>query len=296
MQFQKKLSIIIPVLNYKRVERAINSVLKYKSNKIELIVVDGLSTDGTREIILKMKSDIDYFVSEKDDGITQAFNKGIGLSSGEWIFSLAADDILICDPMKIIDKYDDGSVDVICGSIICEREKKYGFDFSEPNLQLLDYYCSLKHPASFYKRTVYLRYGMPDESYKCAGDREMFLRLYKNSAQIKVIPEYIVIFASGGLSAQPKYCYKEDLIISKKYGINRLNCTVYYYYRYIRYFGSKIKRSFAKLLGLKSKTFKMSYTDICEIIKCQNEDLNHIHRAILNVVDSAQTQGWGVNS
>ena len=219
----KKLSVIIPVYNDVRVERAINSVLQYKNESIELIVIDGASTDGTKETIEKMKDAIDVFISEKDKSVTQASNKGIRLASGEWIFNLASDDILICDPLKIIKKYDDQEADIICGNLITKRAEKYGYNYSDSNLKLLDYRCSIRYPASFIKRSLFLQYGMLDETLRCAGDREIFLRFRQKGIKFKFITEFIVIFSYGGISTKNpiRYAYIEDLKISNQYGLNR---------------------------------------------------------------------------
>lgn len=273
----KKISIIIPVYNDKRVEHAIQSVLKYKNVDMELIVIDGDSTDGTKEILEKMKNDIDIFVSEKDGSVSKACNKGRRLASGEWLFDLASDDILICDPMKIIEKYADETTDIICGNLIAKKGEKYAYNYSNPNLKLLDYQCSLRKPASFFRRSLYLQYGMADETLRCACDREIFLRFRIKGARFKLISEYIVIFSYGGLSTKNpiRYAYIEDLKISNKYRMNRLISISYFCYRCLMYFWWQIKGGIATLLKIERRSFPLSYEDISETIVKQTKALQN---------------------
>ena len=90
------ISIITAVLNGdKTLERTIQSVIDQDYKNIEYIIIDGGSTDGTLDIIKKYDHAIDYWMSEPDEGIYDAFNKGIQISSGEWIYFLGADDYFV---------------------------------------------------------------------------------------------------------------------------------------------------------------------------------------------------------
>ena len=206
---EKLLSIIIPVYNNIKITDAINSVLKYKRDDYELLIIDGNSTDGTKEVIEKYGAQVDCFISEKDKSVHDALNKGIKKAKGEWIFFLAADDILIYDPILILSG-ELGGVDLICGNIIEEYQKnKYRIAVSDSRLEMLEYNCSIRHPATFFRRKLYEKYGLYNGEIKCAGDREIFLRFKKNGANFKFIDKNIVLFRYGGLStANPmKYGY-----------------------------------------------------------------------------------------
>ena len=126
------LSIIIPVLNDARIIDAVNSI--EKDNLTEIIVVDGKSDESILETI-RNNDKVDILVSEYDTGFYDAINKGIDLANGKWIFILAADDILLVNLPDIINKYDDGECDLICGGVIEQLEdNKYRINYPSKKL------------------------------------------------------------------------------------------------------------------------------------------------------------------
>ena len=103
---KNKITIITVVKNNKQsIERCIKSVIKQKYKNIEYIVVDGNSSDGTKQIINKYKSKIDFYVSENDLGIWDAMNKGISLSTGDIIGFLNSDDFYYENALEIVSDY-----------------------------------------------------------------------------------------------------------------------------------------------------------------------------------------------
>ena len=89
-----KVSIITVVYNGEEyLEKTINSIINQTYKNIEFIIIDGASTDGTKNIIKKYENEISYWVSEEDDGIYDAMNKGINLANGKWINFMNAGDI-----------------------------------------------------------------------------------------------------------------------------------------------------------------------------------------------------------
>jgi glycosyltransferase involved in cell wall biosynthesis len=96
MKNNPKVSIITPSFNsVKTIEKTILSILSQTYEDIECIIIDGGSTDGTVDIIKKYQDKIHYWVSEKDRGISDAFNKGLVVSSGDYINFQGADDYLL---------------------------------------------------------------------------------------------------------------------------------------------------------------------------------------------------------
>lgn len=273
---EKILSIIIPVYNDQRVKCAIDSVLNYKDESLELIVIDGGSLNETKEVLQRMRDDLDYFVSEKDKNVNDAINKGIIIATGKWVLVLASDDILACNPLKIIEKYDDGNEDIICGNLIAKNENGYTYGVSKSDLSALDYRCSIKHPASFFKRTLYFKYGFYDDTLYCAADREIFLRFRSKDVKFQFIPEYIVIFTnSGGLSTKNplKYAYKEDKQISLKYGMNKFVVTKDYILRCLSLVCRRARDKVFKLFGIKRKKRFISHEEITRVLNEQNDGL-----------------------
>ena len=222
---QINLSIIIPLYNNLKISQALESIKKVKDNETEVIVVDGGSKKEVIEIVHCYNDFVDVFISEPDDGPYDAANKGIKRAKGKWIFWFASDDILLVNPNEVIKKHETQSLDVICGSIL--EEKRGGDETicrSNSNLRRLLYHCSLRQPASFFKKQTLFQVGLYNLQYKYAGDRELFLRLYKNGASYKIIDDIIVRFGYGGLTTSTNVIesYKEDYDISLKYGANPL--------------------------------------------------------------------------
>lgn len=237
MEGKYELSIIIPVYNNNRIGKAIKSVVTNCNKNVELMVIDGGSSDDTLEEIKKNREYINVFVSEPDNGINDAINKGIKMSSGEWIFVLAADDILVCNPLKIIEKANES--DVICGSIIIPYEDKgYYIHKSERDLNKLKLCCSLRHPASFFKKELFNKYGYYNENINIAGDRELFFRLWKKDVNFNIIDDIVTLFSIQGVSSTNaiKKANIEDIKISDMYNVNKIVTRGYYIKRCIRYY------------------------------------------------------------
>ena len=119
-----KISIITVVYNRKDdFEKTLNNILSQSYSNLELIIVDGGSTDGTLEIIKKYDQKISYWVSEPDKNIYDAMNKGISMSSGKWINFMNAGDIYYDnDVLKNVFNKDYGSADILIGNSIITYE------------------------------------------------------------------------------------------------------------------------------------------------------------------------------
>lgn len=267
---RKLLSIIVPVYNNISITSAIDSIVK--TDSVELIVVDGASSSETLNAINSRKSKIDILISEPDKGISDAINKGISVSSGKWIFVLAADDQLICDPIEIISKYDDGITDIISGSLIGSTiDNRYFISTSSKNLDMLYLVCSLRHPSSFFKKTLYSRFGMYDLNFKCANDHEIFLRFFVNGARIKVIDELIVFFRFGGISTTTTLCFFEDVVLSDFYKVPFYKSRFLLLKNLTHYYLSII----VKMLKISHKTNLLDKAELINMLKDHTEVINH---------------------
>ena len=101
-----KLSIITVVLNgEKYLEETIKSVLNQQYKNFEYIIIDGGSTDGTLEIIKRYNDELEYWISEKDKGIYDAFNKGMILAKGDYVGIVNSDDVYVDGAFEILNKY-----------------------------------------------------------------------------------------------------------------------------------------------------------------------------------------------
>lgn len=218
----KSLSIIMPVYNAgSSIQKAIESVIRQKTEDMELIVIDGGSSDNTMDVVRRYQENIDYFVSERDSGYADALNKGIAKANGEYYMMLAGDDELIDGAIKNAMGSLRQGTDVWCGTIVEKTKYGYRFNKSYPDLTRLYYECSLRHPASIFRKETVVNCGGYDTSLKCAADRELFLHLVTMGASFQIEDIPMVVFSMNGMSIldPSKLAIPEDRIVSAKYGL-----------------------------------------------------------------------------
>ena len=127
-------SIITVVKNNKKyLEETIKSILDQSYKNYEFIIIDGGSTDGTLDIIKKYDDEIDYWISEEDNGIYDAFNKGLDLASGKYIVYVNSDDVLLKDAIKMLSEYDlkNPKIDFLFGSVKKHWGILYGYNLGK---------------------------------------------------------------------------------------------------------------------------------------------------------------------
>jgi glycosyltransferase involved in cell wall biosynthesis len=203
-----KLSIITVVYNNRdTIANAIDSVLSQTYNNIEYIIVDGKSTDGTLEIINQYSSNINTIVSEKDDGIYDAMNKGLKLATGDVIGILNSDDIYANNNILnevIIHFKNDHDLDILYGDLVYVKNdninkivrtwtsKAYSSNFFENG-------GVPPHPSLFVSSRVYHKAGYFNLKYRLAADYEFMLRIFKQfNFKIKYLPLVLVNMRLGG--------------------------------------------------------------------------------------------------
>lgn len=250
-----KISIITPVFNNKRtIEKTIKSILSQKTSDVEYIVVDGKSTDGTLEIINQYAGKIDVIISEKDNGISDAYNKGIAKAGGDLIGIVAADDQLIGGSIDIVQREYDGISDVFSGHVIEYDGSRYIKRKSSNNLELLRQMTSIEHPATFIRKDAYLRFGYYSLDYKCAIDRELLLRFYVSGAKFQIVNHFLSFMLGGGISTDDptKYAFPEDRLISIKYGMSETNADLLFKKSCNRYRKQECVKRVLELFHLRS--------------------------------------------
>ena len=200
------ISVITVVFNgEKYLEQTIQSVINQTYDNIEYIVIDGGSTDGTLDIIRKYENEIAYWASEKDEGIGDALNKGIELSSGEIIGMIHSDDYyaskdVVCSVVDEFNKYQNikaiygivDSVDPETGRL----ELRWGKDCSPNEIKKRMY---IPHPTLFCKKEVYKNVGYFRKDLKCAMDYEWAIRLIKYTRPY-FLNKRIAVMRRGGIN------------------------------------------------------------------------------------------------
>lgn len=195
-------SIITVVYNgAETIRQTIESVKEQSYHDIEYIVIDGNSKDGTQEIVMKYKDVVTCFISEADNGLYDAMNKGIRLAKGEIIGIINSDDWYEKDAVeKVVNYFDRNNVDVVYGRIFkVDRNGKIEANHVLP-ISTMWYQMAIPHPSVFIKRSVYDKYGLFDLNYKFSADYELILRLYSNQVRFGFVNEFLTYFRQGGLS------------------------------------------------------------------------------------------------
>lgn len=195
-----KISIITPNLNGARtIERTIKSIVSQPYTNKEYIIVDGGSTDGSLEIINKYSRDIDQLIVEKDDGISDAFNKGIRRANGDLVGITNSDDYLADNVLATIaDTYmAQGQPDVIYGDTGYIDGDTMLFVKPEP-LSKFFTRLPLMHPSVFVARSTYAKYGLFEEEYRYAMDYDLMLRFYVSGARFFYLNKILAIYIGGG--------------------------------------------------------------------------------------------------
>ena len=204
-----KVSIITIVYNNREtIADAIESVLGQTYPNIEYIVVDGLSTDGTVEVVKGYGDRITKFVSGKDSGLYDAINKGIRMATGDVIGLLHSDDIFYSKDVisAVVDEFiTRGSDSVYADLVYVDRENPdrviRNWKSGNYNRNNFIYGWMPPHPTFYVKREVYERFGLYDTKFRSAADYELMLRyLYKHGISTAYIPEYFVRMRVGGKS------------------------------------------------------------------------------------------------
>lgn len=202
------ISIITTVYNDVRVGRALDSILAQRHDcRLELIVIDAGSNDGTLEVIERYRDRLSVFVSEPDRGMYDGMNKGLMKATGDIVGILNADDRyadanVLRDVMEVFAQ--EPSLDVCYGDLIYvnDQDQTVRYWKSGENRRI-KWRLGWRppHPTFFVRRSAYLKVGLFDADCAIGGDYDMQLRLlYKHRAESKYIPRVLVLMAHGGAS------------------------------------------------------------------------------------------------
>ncbi len=197
------ITIITAVFNEAQVlEKAILGVMNQKYNNIEYIIIDGDSTDGAVDVIREYEQAIDYWVSEPDTGIYDAWNKGVRLATGQYIAFLGAGDV-----------YDDQGLEKLVACALAHPEA----DFISSKIAIVrdgaiqrvlgsawEWWIfrrrmNTAHPGSLHSRRLFDKFGEFDTSYRIAGDYEYLLRA-RDTLNTAYVDEVTVKVVAGGVS------------------------------------------------------------------------------------------------
>ena len=177
-------------------EETIRSVTSQDYPALEYVIIDGGSTDGTLDIVQKYKDQIQVVVSEPDNGISDAFNKGISRATGEIIGIINSDDILLPSALQEVAAAYDPQVDVYSGLILFWNEETNETFPSYPDVTFdtLKLQYNVAHPARFVRKDAYQRYGLYRLDLRYMMDIELLVRFYKQGARFLLVERPLAKF------------------------------------------------------------------------------------------------------
>lgn len=258
------ISIITIVFNgEKHLEQTIRSVLDQNYASIQYIIIDGGSTDNSLSIIKKYEKDLYFWVSEKDKGISDAFNKGIARATGEIVGIINADDWYEANTFeRVAGKM--GDADICFGDIQFWKNDQKEF-IQKGNLKLLSKEITIIHPTVFVKRKIYESYGGFDLHYRCAMDYDLLLKLKVNNCQFMYLPFILANMRWGGLSDSSwKIGCRETLEIKNKYFPEHKLRHQIYYLKHIS--AIQIAKTLSQLkLGFITKTYRKLFAPVKKV-------------------------------
>jgi glycosyltransferase len=203
-----KISIVTAVRNGRAtIADSLRSVATQTFGDREHIVIDGLSTDGTQQVIEERRDTIDVYLSQADTGIYNALNKGLQLCTGDVVGFLHSDDLLASDDVlsKVAQAFADPHVDVVYGDLLYVskdvsksiRHWRAG-PFSRGKLARG---WMPPHPTLYVRRQIYSQLGGFNETFRIAADYDCILRMFGHrELRATYIPEVLVKMRVGGVS------------------------------------------------------------------------------------------------
>ncbi len=203
-----KLTII--TINYNNavgLQNTMASVVNQTYREFEYIVIDGNSTDGSKDIILKNEKKLTHWISEPDLGIYNAMNKGILHARGEYLLFLNSGDFL--ENLNTIENiiYDLKSSDIVYGNMIIDRKGVLEYAKTPEHLCFEEMIRgTLWHPVSFIKKELFSKFGLYNENNKIISDYEFFLKIiFIDRATTLHIDKFISVFNTEGIGSTDKY-------------------------------------------------------------------------------------------
>ena len=222
------ISIITITLNSsKTLQETINSILEQSYKNFEIIIIDGNSSDNTIDIIKNNEGNIDYWISEQDDGIFHAFNKGLRLARGEYIGFVNSDDTLENNALEILVRYfkKHPNLDFLFGSVKKNWGVRHGY---KPWMISFSWGFYSAHSCGFFiKNSSSKIVGLYDTNLKCHSDWDYFYRMikiHKLKGMGTKKNELFGNFKSGGFSSKISFIDStlETIKIRKKNGQAKL--------------------------------------------------------------------------
>ena len=227
-----KVSIITVCFNSdETIEDTVKSVLSQDYEHIEYIVVDGGSMDGTLDILKKYRDRIHKYISEPDNGVYEAMNKGIGLSSGDIVATLNSDDVYADETIvgQMAEFVQNNGLDAAYGDLVYidhnngDRVTRF-WKAGAYKRKAFSYGWVIPHPTFFCRKEIFEKHGYFNEKFRTAADFELMLRfIEKHRINVGYLPEVIVKMRTGGNANVFRGVIRGNLEIIRSFRLNNMH-------------------------------------------------------------------------
>ena len=192
---QPLVSIVTVVFNDRaELECLIDNLSPFRSEKVELVIIDGGSKDGSAELLASRTASLDYWISERDSGIYDAMNKGIRAARGAYILHVNAGDRLLTLPLEPLQTLAEQQVDAVC----CRTLEDGNHLYIPRNDWLMRYDNTWHHQSTFYRRASHKGY---DTAYRVFGDFEHNQRMRRAGCSVAILDTVIATHETNGASS-----------------------------------------------------------------------------------------------
>lgn len=180
----------------------VQSVASQSDGAVEHIVIDGASTDGTADWLRSLNLPHLRYISEPDEGIYHAMNKGWKMARGKWVTFLNADDAWMSDTAAQVLRQNTDEADIMYGNLRKERllNGKWFHRYEKPDISLMLKSMGVFHPASFIRNELLKQLGPYRVKYRYSADYDWLLRAFLAGCRFHYIDATLAVFRVGGVS------------------------------------------------------------------------------------------------
>ncbi len=197
------------------IEQTFASVFYQDYNNIEYIVIDGASTDNTLEIIKENESKVDYYISEPDNGLYAAMNKGLSLATGDYILILNSDDWYTSDAVsRLVSAIEYSKYDIVSSlamRVYPNNNKSRIFNYIPYNTSIY-LHMTLRHETMLISSKIYNTCGPYNENYRIISDFVLTQKLFQKNLTVYQLSKPLLNFRTSGISTTNKTLRASELV------------------------------------------------------------------------------------